>query len=121
MDFKNGKLIKLGTASDDSYAKLLRPMLADGEKILAVFKGIRDGVVFTNTRLIVISVEGIGVRKEITSLPYRQIQAYTVKTAGVFDIDAELELNFCGVGTVSLEFAGNVDMGKICRPISQSL
>lgn len=121
MDFKNGKLVKLGAAPDDTYSKLLAPMLAGGEKVRAVFRGIRDGVVFTDTRLILVSVEGVGVRKEITSLPYRQIQAYSVKTAGVFDIDAELELSFCGIGEISLEFAGNADMGKVCRLISESL
>ena len=36
------------------------------------------------------------------SLPYSKIQAWTIETAGRFDLDAELELWFSGLGKVRL-------------------
>ena len=35
------------------------------------------------------------------SLPYSHIQAYSVETAGHFDLDSELEMWFSGLDTVN--------------------
>lgn len=119
IDFKNGKVFKLSGAADDAYSKLLEPMLLSSEGIIGCFKTVRDGVVFTNKRILIISVQGIGKKKDITSLPYRTIQAYSVETAGVFDMDGELELWFSGLGSVRFEFSTRVDMAAICKVISE--
>jgi hypothetical protein len=55
----------------------------------------------------------------MSSLPYSKIQAYSVETAGVFDIDSELELWFSGLGKVKLEFVSHADVPAICRMISE--
>ena len=55
----------------------------------------------------------------MSSLPYSKIQAYSVETAGVFDIDSELELWFGGLGKVKLEFVSRTDVPAICRMISE--
>jgi hypothetical protein len=81
------------------------------------FKGMRDSVVFTNKRLIAINVQGLtGKKRDYSSLPYSKIQAWNIETSGRFDLDAELELWFSGLGKVRLEFRGQVDirtMGKL--------
>ena len=95
-------------------------MLVDDESIVGTFKAIRDGVVFTNKRIFVINVEGItGKKVDYTSLPYSKIQAYSVETAGVIDLDSELELWFSGLGKIKLEFVARADVGKICKMISE--
>ena len=48
---------------------------------------------------------------------YSKIQAWSVETAGRFDLDAELELWFSGLGRVRLEFKGQVDIRTIGRLI----
>lgn len=74
-------------------------------------KTIRDFVVFTNKRIIAVNVQGIsGKKRDFSSLPYNKIQAFSIETAGTFDLDAELELWFSGLGKVKLEFKGNFDM-----------
>ena len=84
------------------------------EELHLAFKGIRDSVVFTNKRLISINVQGItGKKRDYTSLPLNKVQAWSVETAGTFDLDSELDLWFSGLGRVRLEFKGSVDIRHI--------
>jgi len=87
-----------------------RPSSSTARRFHLSFKGMRDSVVFTNKRLIAINVQGLtGKKRDYTSLPYSKIQAWSIETAGRFDLDAELELWFSGLGRVRLDFKGQVD------------
>lgn len=120
IDFKNAEFLKLKPVDDSAYSEAIAPMLVDDESIVGTFKAIRDGVVFTNKRIFVINVQGLtGKKVDYTSLPYSKIQAYSVETAGVIDLDSELELWFSGLGKIKLEFVAKADVGKICRMISE--
>lgn len=120
IDFKNAEFLKLKPVDDSAYSEAIAPMLVDGESIVGTFKAIRDGVVFTNKRIFVINVQGItGKKVDYTSLPYSKIQTYSVETAGVIDLDSELELWFSGLGKIKLEFVARADVGKICKMISE--
>lgn len=120
IDFKNAEFLKLKAAQNETFEKLLRPMFVPGEEIIQMFQSIRDGVVFTNKRIIAINIQGItGKKKDFTSLPYSKIQAFSVETAGVLDLDSELELWFSGLGRIKFEFVANADVSKICRMISE--
>lgn len=122
IDFKNASFVKLKPVSDNDFAATITSMFIDGEQIIQSFRGIRDGVVFTNKRIIAINVQGItGKKKDFTSLPYSKIQAYSVETAGVLDLDSELELWFSGMGTVKFEFVSNANVTEICRMISEKV
>lgn len=119
IDFKNAEFMKLKAVDNSTYAGFIAPMFVDGEQIVSTYQTIRDGVVFTNKRIMVINVQGItGKKKDCTSLPYSKIQAYSVETAGHFDLDSELELWFSGLGKVKLEFVSNANVAEICRFIS---
>ena len=119
IDFKNPEFVKLKEAPNAFNSELL-PLLVDGEQIISSYKSIRDGVAFTNKRIFVINIQGMtGKKKDITSLPFSKVQAFSTETAGVLDMDSELELWFSGLGKVKLEFAGNTDIGKICKLISE--
>ncbi len=118
LDFQNPEYIRLHETKDD-FSKEIGPILVDGEEIAACYKSVRDGVVFTNKRMIIISVQGMtGKKKNISSLPYRKIQTFSIETSGVFDLDTELELWFSGLGKVLLEFSGHTDVTKVCKLIS---
>jgi hypothetical protein len=119
IDFQNASFMKLKPVSPVAFESVITPMFVPGEQILGTFQSIRDGVVFTNKRIIVINVQGLtGKKKDFTSLPYSKIQAYSVETAGVLDLDSELELWFSGMGKVRLEFVSRADVAGICRTIS---
>jgi hypothetical protein len=119
IDFNNASFLKLKPAEPVSFQSQLHPLFIEGESIIAAFQSIRDYVVFTNKRIIAVNIQGItGKKKDYSSLPYSKIQAYSVETAGVFDIDSELELWFSGLGKVKLEFVSRADVAGICRAIS---
>ncbi len=83
---------------------------------------MRDGVIFTNKRIISVNVQGItGSKKDFTSLPYKNIVAYSIETSGTFDLDAELEIYFSSIGKIKFEFKGNADIANISKHISQHL
>ncbi len=119
IDFENADFLKLRSVDYDKYAKLVDQLLIDGEEPIYAFATVRDGLVFTNMRVIAINIQGVtGKRKDFTSLPYRRIQAYSIETSGVFDIDCELELWFSGLGKVRFEFTSGADASELCRLIS---
>ena len=114
IDFANGTFVKLGPTDPAPLQTELAPLFVDGEQIHLAFKGMRDSVVFTNKRLISVNVQGVtGKKRDYTSLPFSKIQAWSIETAGVLDLDAELELWFSGLGKVRLEFKGKVDIRHI--------
>lgn len=114
IDFQNAAFAKLGPISPAELHGEIAPLLVEGEQLHLAFKGIRDSVVFTNKRLIAINVQGLtGKKRDYSSLPYNKIQAWSVETAGTFDLDAELEMWFSGLGKVRLEFKGKVDIQHI--------
>lgn len=119
IDFKNADYLKLKPVNPNAYSADITPMFVPGEEIIGTYQAIRDGVVFTNKRIIAINVQGItGKKKDFTSLPYSKIQAYSVETAGTFDLDSELELWFSGLGRIKLEFVARANVSEICRMIS---
>jgi hypothetical protein len=118
IDFQNGTFVKLGPIDPRTLAEELQPLLVSGEELHLAFRGMRDSVVFTNRRLISINVQGItGKKRDYTSLPLSRIQAWSVETAGTFDLDSELDLWFSGLGRVRLEFKGSVDIRHISQLI----
>jgi len=122
IDFNNASLVKLRPVNDNAFEKLVVPILLDGEEIIRSFQSIRDGVVFTSLRIITINIQGLtGKKKDFTSLPYNKIQAFSVETAGAFDLDSELELWFSGMGRVKLEFIGATDVAYLCKMISEKV
>ena len=119
IDFKNAEFLKLKPVDNSTYAPSIQPMFVNGEEIIASFKTIRDGVVFTTKRIFAINIQGItGQKVDYTSLPYSKIQAFSVETAGVIDLDSELELWFSGLGKVKFDFVSQADVSQICRMIS---
>lgn len=111
MDLENRAFLKLRPVQDAKLAQLVQPMLLPQEKILQQYQGIRDGVVFTDCRLIAVNTQGVtGKKKMYAVLPYRRIQAYTLESAGVLDFDSEMELWFSGLGCVTLELLAGSDL-----------
>lgn len=118
IDFNNSSFFKLSEADPQELSQEVLPILIPGEEVRNAFKGIRDSVIFTNKRVIAVNVQGMtGKKRDYTSLPYSKIQAFSVETAGTFDLDAELDLWFSGVGTVRFEFKGNVDIRALAQLI----
>lgn len=120
IDFKNGALFKLSPIDTAQGHKTVEQMLVDGEKVVAAFKTIRDKVIVTDKRIITVNVQGVtGKKTDYTSLPFSKVQAFSVETAGVFDMDAEIDLWFSGLGNVRLEIKGNFDIRSFNQILSK--
>jgi len=122
IDFTNASYMKLSPWDlAHAHGELNEILIAD-EVIHLAFKGMRDSVTFTNRRLIALNVQGMtGKKKDYTSLPYSKIQAFSVETAGTFDLDSELELWFSGLGRIKLEFSRGVDIRGLNRLIGDHI
>ena len=119
IDFANGAFVKLKQTSPQDGMNMVQGLLIQGENVISAYKGIRDYVVFTNTRVISVNVQGVtGKKKDYTSLPYAKITAFSVETAGAFDLDGELDLWFSGLGHVRFEFSGRCDIVQIGQMIA---
>lgn len=57
------------------------------------FRILRDLIVFTDRRLILVDKQGLTGRKvSYLTVPYRAITSFSVETAGSFDLDSELAI-----------------------------
>ncbi|MBF5083200.1 PH domain-containing protein [Quadrisphaera sp. INWT6] len=119
IELTNGSIVRLGAVDPAEVVDGVHDLLVPGEQVLRAFKGIRDFVVFTDKRLVVVDVQGLtGRKRDFTSLPYSRVQAFSVETAGTLDLDAELDLWFSGLGNVRLEFRPQVDVRELARLIA---
>ena len=101
IDFANGALFKLSPCPPQEIGPAVALIMIRDEVIIASFRAVRDFVVFTNKRLIAVNVQGLtGKKRDFTSLPYAKVQAFSIETAGNFDLDSELDLWFSGLGKV---------------------
>lgn len=120
IDFNNDVFVKMTPVNMKIFGHEVIPFLIPGEEIIGSYQVMRDGVVFTTKRIIAINVQGLtGKKRDMTSLPYSRIQAFSVETAGVMDLDSELELWFSGIGKIKFEFSGKTDITELCKMISQ--
>lgn len=80
-------------AHPEKVAQKLEDVLAPGEEVDLAFKLVRDMIVFTDFRLIIIDKQGVtGKKTEYKSYPYKSISRFSVETSGHFDLDAELKI-----------------------------
>src|SRR5687768_10374261 len=86
----------LGNAAEISPKDPLEkfgPILGREEVVQTAYKLVRDHIIFTDKRLILINKQGItGAKVEYQSIPYKSVSRFAVETAGHFDLDAELKI-----------------------------
>ena len=94
-------------------------LFVNGENIVSAFQTVRDQVVFTDKRIIVINVQGItGKKVSYSSYPYSKVQYYSIETAGMFDIDSELILYFSNGASLQFDFKSEVNIRQISTLIA---
>ncbi len=99
------------------------PLLAEGEEIEVAFKLIRDMLIFTNTRLIMVDKEGLtGKKQEFLTIPYRSIVRFSKQSKGILDMDAELRLWIFGQeGPIVKKFSKSENINGVYKTLSQAL
>lgn len=99
------------------YAGIMLP----DEQVITAFKTIRDTVFLTNHRFVLINVQGLtGSKKDVLSIPYRSIVAFSVESAGTFDLDSDLKLHVTGgVGPVVVKISKKADPQAVLRTLAE--
>lgn len=119
IDFKNTIFQSLTIRDNDVYRNIVSKILTRDEWIAMTFEGYRDGVVFTDKRIITINIQGFSGKKiDLTSIPYSNITAHSIETAGAMDYDSELTLWVRSVGAVRFQFTTGTDIYMIGKTIS---
>ena len=123
IDFNSsGFFARLKKVSNEEFGKIINDFLIEEEAVIGAYRSVRDGVVFTNKRVIAFNVQGITGRKtDYTSLPYKRVQAFSIETAGMVDLDSELHLWFSSLGRVRFEFARGVDVKRLSTYIADDV
>ena len=107
MGFLGGMMGNASNVSSEDARKKLGSVILESEDIDLAFKLVRDTIVFTDKRLIVVDKQGMtGKKTTFQSLPYKSISRFTVETSGHFDLDAELKIYISSGAepAVSLQF-----------------
>ena len=85
-----------GNASQADVVKVehdLELILLEDEVVEIAFSLVRDLIVFTNSRLILVDRQGVtGKKTSYRSIPYGSVSRFSIETAGHFDLDSELKI-----------------------------
>lgn len=119
IDFQKSSVFKLVPIPVDKIFQPIQQFLIDGERVLSAFQTVRDQLVFTNKRIIAANVQGFTAKKvDYTSIPYSKIQTFSVETAGVLDLDCELEIYISAIGKIRFEIRGGFDIVAFNKVVS---
>jgi hypothetical protein len=94
--------------------KLFAPFLAPEEKIMLAYSHIRDGVAFTDKKIIAYDVQGFtGQKKEFRFFPYSKISSFSIETAGTFELDSDFKIWISGVVCFEIKFGPQLDINAV--------
>lgn len=113
----NATVWDAGDAAED-----LAHALARGEHVRFAFKLVRDSIVFTDRRIMMVDVQGLtGSKKRYLSIPYRAITTFTLETAGHFDLDTEIELTVSGSAPIAFNLSRGADVPGLVTLLTEYL
>ncbi|MER2132342.1 MAG: PH domain-containing protein [Carnobacterium inhibens] len=121
MGLIGGLLGNAGNISENEARKKLSGIILDTEEIDLAFKLVRDLIIFTNKRLIVIDKQGVtGKKTTYHSLPYKSISRFLVETTGHFDLDAELKIFISSAAepAITLQFTNDKHITAIQQALA---
>ena len=124
MGILNKLLGNEGSVSLEEVFEKYGDHLIDGEKIDIAFKQIRDTYIFTSLRLILVDVQGTtGSKKQIMSLPYKNMTRFAAESSGRFDLDAEIKIWISSenIPTVKLKLDKTVDIFAIQKYLATKI
>ena len=101
-------------AKGSETLNIVSPLLLEGENVEFSTKGLRDGAIFTDRRVIAVNKQGLtGKKVEITSLWLKSITGFSIENSGTFDVDAEVKVWGSGWGRAEFKFTKGFDVTKL--------
>jgi len=103
----------IGNAAEtdiDDVKKDYGKLLGQNEQIIQAYKWVRDLLIFTDYRLILVDIQGAtGKKVDYHSIPYKSIRHFAVESTGHFDLEAELKIWVAGLGADPLVYTFSKD------------
>ena len=122
METVEKNLVALKQMSPEDGKELWGQFLLPDEMVFGVYKGIRDSLVITDRRLIIIDVQGLtGKKKEVMFVLFSKVVSFAVETAGTLDFSAEMKFWLSGIGGIKINFVPNTDIFGIGRFLSRKI
>jgi hypothetical protein len=116
----------LGHSSKTDVGKLqdeFSQLLADGEELVAAYRVLRDMLVFTTKRLIMVNKQGMtGTKVEYLTVPYERIIRFSKESAGILDLEAELKIWIVGQREpIAFSFTRNDNVNQVYKLLSDAV
>lgn len=103
----------IGNAAETDIAAVKKDygkLLGREENIVKAYQWVRDLLIFTDYRLILVDIQGAtGKKVDYHSIPYKSIRHFAVESAGHFDLEAELKIWVAGLGSEPLVYTFSKD------------
>lgn len=116
MGIISGLMGNAAETSIDGVKKEYGKLLGQQEQVIQAYQWIRDLMIFTDCRLLLVNIQGAtGKKVEYHSIPYRSIRHFAVESTGHFDLEAELKIWVSSMGTEPLvyTFSKDADIYKV--------
>ena len=79
-------------------------ILIENERVTVSYKGIRDMLILTDKRMLLVDKQGLtGKKQKYLSIPLDKINAFSVETGGTLDLDCDVDIFVSGMGYVHAE------------------
>ena len=121
MEFRDKPMENLIHIQDKDICKNARALLLEGETVVGAYKTVRDQVIFTSHRIIMVDMQGLtGTRQQIFVLPYRKVVHFGIQTAGFGDPMQASQLTVCFADEHEAKFGfiGQEDLFRVANAIS---
>ena len=126
MEFRDKPMENLMRLQEKDICKNVNALLLEGEQIVGAYKTVRDQVVFTSHRIIMVDMQGVtGTRQQLFVLPYRKVLHYGIQTAGVkrasdamIIATSQLTVCFADGHEAKFGFIGQKDLFQVANAIS---
>jgi hypothetical protein len=105
------------TGREEEFASVL----VAGEVIERGYKLVRDLIILTNLRILLIDKQGVTGKKQVwMSIPYRSVTRFSKESAGHMDLDAELRIWLRGESAPLVqEFRRGEAIDEVYRALSE--
>ena len=116
----------LGHSSKADISKLreeFSPILVDGEELIDAYRVLRDMMVFTNKRLILVDKQGMtGSKVDYQTVPYERIVRFSKESTGILDLEAELKIWIVGQPLPIVKtFTKNQNVNEVYQLLSKAV
>ncbi|MBC1794168.1 PH domain-containing protein [Listeria booriae] len=124
MGFLDKVLGNASTINLDEVRTELEEVLIPSETIISAYKVVRNLLVFTDKRLILIDKQGMtGKKVEYKSIPYKSISRFSVESTGRFDLDVDMKIWISSEAEPStvINFSKGTPVAEIQQTLAQAI